>query len=130
MRYYVVLMLVVGSLVGVAGQDTAQIDFDVASVKPAMPNRPLREVIDATRRHSPGQFRSFDLTFYNLILNAYPQFGLPGLISGGPGWIKEARFRYRGAYEADRDTCRSRDDDAPPVAESLRAPNAHRTAHA
>lgn len=45
MRYYVVLMLVVGSLVGVAGQDTAQIDFDVASVKPAMPNR------SSTRSH-------------------------------------------------------------------------------
>jgi uncharacterized protein (TIGR03435 family) len=65
--------------------------FDVASVKPAAPGRPIGELIRAMRR-VPGQWRFVDLTLFNIIVIAYPEFHLPGLVVGEPAWVKEARF--------------------------------------
>ena len=67
-------------------------EFDVASVKPAMPERSLRETLGNLRRSVPGQWQYFDLTLHNVILLAYPEFHLPGLVAGIPGWVKETRF--------------------------------------
>ena len=65
--------------------------FDVASVKPAAPGRPLGEIVRAARR-VPGQWQFLDITLLNLIVIAYPEFRLPGLVVGEPAWVKETRF--------------------------------------
>jgi uncharacterized protein (TIGR03435 family) len=67
--------------------------FDVASVKPAAPNRTLQELVGAfARRPPPGQWRLVNLTLRNAIILAYLEFQPPAVLVGGPDWVKEARF--------------------------------------
>jgi hypothetical protein len=67
----------------------APLEFDVASVKPALPTR---SVLESVRRPPLGQWRYFGITLFNVILESYPEFRLPGLVVGGPDWVKETRF--------------------------------------
>jgi uncharacterized protein (TIGR03435 family) len=69
------------------------LEFDVSSVKPAAPNRPLG---DSLHRAPPGQWRLFGVTIDNALRVAYPEFRLPGLIAGGPSWISQERFDLQG----------------------------------
>ena len=51
---------------------------------------------EVLHRAPPGQWKPFGLTLQNDIILAYPEFSLPGLLAGGPAWIKEARFDLQG----------------------------------
>src|SRR5215203_5754161 len=81
-RIIAVAVIVSCSLTGLAAQDTP-LEFDVSSVKPAAPERDMREV---TRRPAPGQWKLLSVTLQNAIIIAYPAFRLPGLVVGGPDW--------------------------------------------
>src|SRR5215203_6187773 len=92
MMMRVVAVVIIAALSGVTvvgRQNTGPTAFDVASVKCAAPERDMREV---TRRPPPGQWKMLSVTLQNAIINAYPEFRLPGLVVGGPEWVKETRF--------------------------------------
>ena len=63
--------------------------FETASVKPAEASRPFS---DFTGHPPPGSWRAFSSTLQNVIALAHPQFTTPGLIEGGPGWVRDTRF--------------------------------------
>lgn len=63
--------------------------FEVVSIK-----RSPREAT-MTRPGSPdrgGRWLSLNATLLMIIQRAYPDYATPGLIVGGPGWLREARF--------------------------------------
>jgi uncharacterized protein (TIGR03435 family) len=63
--------------------------FEVASVKQSPAGATM------TRPGSPGpggQWLALNATLEMILQRAYPQYARPGLIVGGPGWIKERRF--------------------------------------
>jgi uncharacterized protein (TIGR03435 family) len=63
--------------------------FEVASVKQSPAG------VTVTRPGSPGpggQWLALNATLEMILQRAYPQYARPGLIVGGPGWIKERRF--------------------------------------
>src|SRR5215217_9528878 len=80
--------------VATAFAQSASIEFDVASVKPVPPTTgTLSELLGASaRRPPPGEWRLPGVTLQNAIILAYPEFHLPGLLVGGPEWVKETRF--------------------------------------
>jgi uncharacterized protein (TIGR03435 family) len=88
MRTLAVLLLV--SLVTTL---SAAQEFEVASVKPAVPTRPLG---DFGRRAPPGQWNVVGLTLQEIITYIYPEFRLPGLLMGGPAWVRATRFDLQG----------------------------------
>lgn len=92
MRYVVAAILLF--TLTVAAQDATRLEFDVSSVKPVQPTPRSLAEITATlvRRPPPGQWRLLGLTLKNVIIIAYPEFRLPGLIVGDPTWVKETRF--------------------------------------
>jgi uncharacterized protein (TIGR03435 family) len=94
MRAVAVVIIATLSTVTVAtGQTGPRTDFDVASVKPAVPNRPAS---DFMRDPSPGQWRLFGATVHDVIINIYPEHRLPGLVVGGPAWGREIKFDLQG----------------------------------
>jgi len=92
MRAVAVALIVLCGVAGPAAQAPPPLAFDVASVKPAPPTRSMAESLTGLTRRSPGQWQLLGLTLQNAIVIAYPEFHLPGLLVGGPEWIKEARF--------------------------------------
>ena len=63
--------------------------FEVVSIKRSPPEASL------TRPGSPdpgGRWQSLNATLLMIIQRAYPDHATPGLIVGGPGWIREVRF--------------------------------------
>ena len=79
---------------GVVAAQSGGPEFDVASVKPIPPlSGNLAALLEAAGRRLPaGQWRLRGLTLQNAIILAYPQFRLPGLLIGGPDWMRETRF--------------------------------------
>src|SRR5690349_1671511 len=68
-RYVAIAFISLWIVAGAAAQD-APMAFDVASVKPAAPDRPVAEMV---RRPPPGQWRLLGLTLKNVIVIAYPE---------------------------------------------------------
>jgi uncharacterized protein (TIGR03435 family) len=64
--------------------------FEVASVKPAAPPAPVSGFSFA--RLPPDQWRAGNLTLLELIESTHAEYRFPGLISGGPAWIRESHF--------------------------------------
>jgi uncharacterized protein (TIGR03435 family) len=60
-------------------------EFEVASVKPAGDPVPIG-------RRSPGVWRSGRASLVRLIGHAYPQYIFSDLVTGGPAWVRDARF--------------------------------------
>jgi uncharacterized protein (TIGR03435 family) len=91
MRYIIIVVIAVAAATASAAQ-TAGPQFDVVSVKPALPERSLDELLGAMAHPRPGQWRVLSLTLHNLIILAYPEFRFQRLVVGEPGWLDEARF--------------------------------------
>src|SRR5688572_5647149 len=63
--------------------------FEVVSIKRSAPEASM------TRPGSPdpgGRWQSLNATLLMIIQRAHPDYATPGLIVGGPGWIREAKF--------------------------------------
>ena len=63
--------------------------FEVVSVKRSSPE------VGMTRPGSPdpgGRWQSLNATLQMILERAYPDYATPGLMVGGPGWMREARF--------------------------------------
>src|SRR5688572_2224678 len=93
MRVLAVVLISMSCAAGAFAQN-APIEFDVASVKPVPPlSGSLGDMLAiAGRRPPPGQWGLRAVTLHNAIILAYPEFRLPGLVIGGPDWIRETRF--------------------------------------
>ncbi len=63
--------------------------FDVASIKPTPANPP---VTTAGNLQPGGRWSPRNVTVLTILSRAYPDYALPGLIAGGPGWLAERRF--------------------------------------
>jgi uncharacterized protein (TIGR03435 family) len=90
-RYFATLTIVTLAAIASPAQ-TVQPEFDVASVKPALPGRSLNEVVGPMIHPRPGQWRMLDLTLHNIILLAYPELRFQKLLVGEPDWVADARF--------------------------------------
>jgi uncharacterized protein (TIGR03435 family) len=93
MRSFAAVLIVLSGVVAVTAQNSPGLEFEVASVKPAAPDRPPGEIV---RRPPPGQWRMFSATLHSVIINTYPEFRLPGLVVGGPTWVRETKFDVQG----------------------------------
>ena len=63
--------------------------FEVVSIKRSAPDSRM------TRPGSPdpgGRWQSLNATLQMILERAYPDYATPGLMAGGPGWMREARF--------------------------------------
>jgi uncharacterized protein (TIGR03435 family) len=63
--------------------------FEVVSIKRSAPEARM------TRPGSPdpgGRWQSLNATLLMIVERAYPDYATPGLIVGGPGWMRETRF--------------------------------------
>ena len=63
--------------------------FEVVSIKPTPANPPL------TTAGAPlpgGRWSPRNVAVLTLISRAYPDYALPGMIVGGPAWVRERRF--------------------------------------
>jgi len=82
-------VLLVCLLLGVAASAQSPAPFEIVSVKRSPPEARM------TRPGSPdpgGRWQALNATLLMIIQRAYPDYASPGLIAGGPGWIREARF--------------------------------------
>jgi len=63
--------------------------FEVASIKPTPPNPPVTTIGGA---YPGGWWTPRNVTVAMILNRAYPEFGRPGMIVGGPGWLSERHF--------------------------------------
>ena len=63
--------------------------FDVVSIKPTPPNPP---VTTGGGFLPGGRWSPRNVTVMMILARAFPEYALPGLIVGGPGWVAERRF--------------------------------------
>jgi uncharacterized protein (TIGR03435 family) len=83
------LAALTSSAIGAQSTPPSALAFEVASVKPSPPGATF------TRPGSPdpgGRWLSLNATLEMILQRAYPEYSRPGLIVGGPGWLKERRF--------------------------------------
>ena len=73
----------------VYAQAPPQVAFDVASIKPTPPNPP---VTTGGGFLPGGRWSPRNVTVLMILARAFPEYALPGLIVGGPGWAAERRF--------------------------------------
>jgi uncharacterized protein (TIGR03435 family) len=72
--------------------------FEVASVKPMPPDSMRRGRTLAMV--SPGHFRASNATLVEIMERAFDQYSRPGLIAGGPGWIRDERWEINAKTSA------------------------------
>ena len=63
--------------------------FDVASIRPTPPNPPVTGAVGPL---PGGRWSPRNVTVAMILNRAYPEYGQPGMIIGGPGWLSERHF--------------------------------------
>jgi uncharacterized protein (TIGR03435 family) len=89
MTRYLFVGLALTTAVGFAQAQSPQGSFEVVSVKRSP------EGASMTRPGSPGpggRWLAQNATLLMVLQRAYPDYELPGMIVGGPSWIREAKF--------------------------------------
>jgi uncharacterized protein (TIGR03435 family) len=88
MRNLAVIAAAVFASALIYAQVPPQVGFDVASIRPTPANPPV-----TTMGERPGgRWSPRNVTVMMILGRAFPEYSLPGLIAGGPGWLAERRF--------------------------------------